>query len=132
MNPDQHCEILRVAASPNPAVDPVRFALWTLRDEAALRAPVISTFGVINCTFLRLGYYLGMHISTGTVVGGKIVVEGLSLPEGAVVTVLTPEDDKIVKLPPELQKELIAAIDEADQEVGGGGPEFIESLKRYG
>ena len=73
-----------------------------------------------------------MHISTGTVVGGKIVVEGLSLPEGAVVTVLTPGDEKIVKLPPELEKELIAAIDEADQEVGGAGPEFIESLKRYG
>ncbi|MFM9968824.1 MAG: hypothetical protein ACKVQK_10550 [Burkholderiales bacterium] len=88
--------------------------------------------GVIGCTFLRLGYYLGMHISTGTVVGGKIVVEGLSLPEGTVVTVLTPEDDKIVKLAPELEKELIAAIDEADQEVGGAGPEFIESLKRYG
>ena len=85
-----------------------------------------------HCTLLRLGYYLGMHISTGTVVGGKIVVEGLSLPEGTVVTVLTPEDDKIVKLAPELEKELIAAIDEADQEVGGAGPEFIESLKRYG
>jgi hypothetical protein len=25
------------AATPNPAVDPVRFALWTLRDEAAQR-----------------------------------------------------------------------------------------------
>ena len=100
---------------------------------AAGHWPAITrTLGVIGCTFLRLGYYLGMHISTGTVVGGKIVVEGLSLPEGTVVTVLTPEDDKIVKLAPELEKELIAAIDEADQEVGGAGPEFIESLKRYG
>ena len=73
-----------------------------------------------------------MHISTGTVVDGKIVVEGLSLPEGTVVTVLTPEDDKVVKLAPHLEKDLREAIDEADQEVGGAGPEFLESLKRYG
>ena len=73
-----------------------------------------------------------MHISTGTVVDGKIVVEGLSLPEGTVVTVLTPEDDKVVKLAPHLEKDLLEAIDEADQEVGGAGQEFLESLKRYG
>ena len=73
-----------------------------------------------------------MHLSTGTVVDGKIVVEGLSLPEGTVVTVLTPEDDKVVKLAPHLEKDLLEAIDEADQEVGGAGPEFLESLKRYG
>lgn len=91
-----------------------------------------TTLGVIGCTFLRLGYYLGMQISTGTVVGGKIVVEGLSLPEGTVVTVLTPEDDEVVKLAPHLEKELLEAIDEADQEDGGAGPEFLESLKRYG
>ena len=73
-----------------------------------------------------------MQVATGTVVGGKIVVEGLSLPEGTIVTVLTPEDDKAVKLPPHLEKELLEAIEEADQEQGGAGPEFLESLKRYG
>ena len=73
-----------------------------------------------------------MQVNTGTVVGGKIVVEGLSLPEGTVVTVLTLEDDKAVKLPAHLEKELLEAIEEADQEVGGAGPEFLESLKRYG
>ena len=54
-----------------------------------------------------------MHISTGTVVDGKIVVEGLSLPNGTVVTILTPEDDKVVKLAPHLEKELLEAIDDA-------------------
>ena len=73
-----------------------------------------------------------MHAITGTVVGGKIVVEGLSLPEGTVVTVLPLEDDKSLKLPPHLEKELLEVIDEADQEVGGAGPEFLESLRRYG
>ena len=64
--------------------------------------------------------------------GGKIVVEGLSLPEGTVVTVLTPTDDETVKLPAQLEQELLDAIDEADREEGGAGPEFLESLKRYG
>ena len=73
-----------------------------------------------------------MHAISGTVVGGKIVVEGLSLPEGTVVTVLTPSDDAVVKLPPHMEQELHDAIDEADKEVGGAGPEFLESLKRYG
>ena len=65
-------------------------------------------------------------------IGGKIVVEGLSLPEGTVVTVLTPTDDETVKLPAQLEQELLDAIDEADREEGGAGPEFLESLKRYG
>jgi hypothetical protein len=37
-----------------------------------------------------------------------------------------------VRLPSELEAELNAAIDEADAEVGGAGPEFLESLERYG
>ena len=36
------------AATPNPAVDPVRFALWTLRDEAAQRRspPLVGRQGI--------------------------------------------------------------------------------------
>lgn len=73
-----------------------------------------------------------MHVATGTVVGGKIVVKGLALPEGTIVTVLTPDDDPAVRLPPALERELLEAIDEADREKGGAGPEYIESLRRYG
>jgi hypothetical protein len=72
-----------------------------------------------------------MNAMSGTVLGGKIVVEGLSLPEGTVVTVLTPGDDLCVRLPPHLEQELLDAIDEADSEVGGAGLEFLEGLKRY-
>ena len=32
-------------ARPNPAVDPVRFALWTLRDEAAQRRSPLRYVG---------------------------------------------------------------------------------------
>ena len=77
-------------------------------------------------------YDLAMNVATGTVVGGKIVVEGLALPEGTVVTVLTPEEEPTVKLPQALERELLEAIDEADREEGGAGPEFIESLRRHG
>ena len=73
-----------------------------------------------------------MHAVAGTVVDGKIVVEGLSLPDGTVVTVLTPDESKTIKLPPHLEKELLDAIDEADREEGGAGPEFLDSLKRFG
>lgn len=73
-----------------------------------------------------------MSIATGTVVDGKIVVKGLTLPEGTVVAVLAPDDQAPVRLPPHLEQELLDAIDEADAERGGAGPEFLESLRRYG
>ena len=73
-----------------------------------------------------------MTIAQGTVKDGKVVLQGVDLPEGAVVTVLADDDRPPVKLPPDLEAELNAAIDEADAEEGGAGPEFLESLKRYG
>ena len=73
-----------------------------------------------------------MSVAVGTVKDGKIILEGIALPEGAVVTVLADDDRPPVKLSPELEAELQAAIDEADAEEGGAGPEFLESLKRYG
>ena len=73
-----------------------------------------------------------MSIATGTVKDGKVILEGIALPEGAIVTVLADDDRPPVKLSPELEAELQAAIDEADAEDGGAGPEFLESLKRYG
>ena len=48
------------------------------------------------------------------------------------MTVLSGDDRPPVKLSPELEAELNAAIDEADAEVGGAGSEFLENLKRYG
>lgn len=79
-----------------------------------------------------IGYHSRMSIATGTVKDGKVILEGVALPEGAVVTVLADDDRPPVKLPPDLEAELQAAIDEADAEDGGAGPEFLESLKRYG
>ena len=73
-----------------------------------------------------------MSVASGTVKDGKVILEGIALPDGAVVTVLADDDSPLVRLPPELESELQAAIDEADAEEGGAGPEFLESLRRYG
>jgi hypothetical protein len=78
-----------------------------------------------------MGYHLSMHATSGTVVDGKIVVDGLDLPNGTKVTVWTPGDDDVVALPEALERELLEALDEADREVGGAGSEFVDGLRRF-
>ena len=72
-----------------------------------------------------------MQVLSGTVVEGKVVLDGASLPDGAVVTVFAEQQGEAVRLPPHLQAELEAAIDEADLEVGISGEELFEQLKKY-
>ena len=55
------------------------------------------------------------QVAIGTVVGGKIVVEGDLLPEGAVVTILAREADETFEVPPELEAELLEAIAQAER-----------------
>jgi len=73
-----------------------------------------------------------MQVATGTVVAGKIVVEGLSLPEGTLVTVLTRDIEPPVKLSPEDEAELLDALDEADREEGISAEELFARLRRHG
>ena len=73
-----------------------------------------------------------MQVVTGTVIDGKIVVEGLSLPEGTAVTVLARGDEAVVKLSPQEEADLLAALDEADQEEGISAEEFFARLRRLG
>ncbi len=51
-----------------------------------------------------------MKLATGTVVHGKIVLDGEALPEGTIVTVLAPEGDGTFVVPPELEQELDESI----------------------
>lgn len=60
-------------------------------------------------------YNGAMHLATGTVVEGKVVVEGESLPEGARVTLLVREADETFEVPPELEAELLESNAEADR-----------------
>ena len=73
-----------------------------------------------------------MQLATGTVVDGKVVVEGLDLPEGTVVTVLTRDDDPPVKLSPEDEAELLQALEEADRHEGITAEELFARLQRFG
>ena len=56
-----------------------------------------------------------MQVATGTVVGGKVVVEGLDLVEGETVMVLTQEAEEEVLLSSAQEAELLEAIAEADR-----------------
>lgn len=62
---------------------------------------------------------------------GKVVVEGVVLPEGARVTVLTEDAEVSVRLSPAEEKELLAALDEADREPGIPADELLERFRKY-
>lgn len=72
-----------------------------------------------------------MGIATGTVVQGKVLVEGVPLPEGTVVTVLTRESSGSVRLFAEDELELLEAIAEADRGETISPEELFERLDRW-
>jgi hypothetical protein len=72
-----------------------------------------------------------MQVVTGTVMEGKVVLEGLSLPEGIVVTILAKGSEATVRLPRNLQAELEEALEEADREEGISSVELLEKLRKY-
>ncbi len=73
-----------------------------------------------------------MQVATGKVVDGKIVVEGVSLPEGTRVIVFATDTETMVRLSPTEAAELEAALDEADREKGITAEELLERLHKYG
>jgi hypothetical protein len=73
-----------------------------------------------------------MRIATGTVVGGKVVVEGEALTEGATVTVLLREDEEAFELTPEEEKELLESIADIERGEFISGDQLLEHLRRFG
>lgn len=71
-----------------------------------------------------------MQVATGTVIAGKLVVEGLDLPDGETVVVLTRETDEEVLLSPEDESELLEAIAEADRGETISAEELFARLDR--
>jgi len=71
-----------------------------------------------------------MQLTTGTVVGGKIVVKGESLPEGTVVTILSRETDETFVAPAELEAELLESIAQADRGETLSADEVLRRLRR--
>ena len=73
---------------------------------------------------------MAMQLAIGKVVNGKVVVEGLDLPEGTTVTVLTRENAPAVKLSPDDEAELLQAL-EADVEEGISAEKLFARLQRF-
>lgn len=71
-----------------------------------------------------------MQVATGKVIAGKVVVEGLTLTEGAVVTVLTQEAEAAVYLAADEEAELLEAIAEADRGETISAAELFTRLRR--
>lgn len=55
-----------------------------------------------------------MQLATGTVVGGKVVVDRDPLPEGCVAPMLARDADETFEVPPELEAELLESIAQAN------------------
>ena len=71
-----------------------------------------------------------MQLATGTVVDGKIIVEGEPLPEGTVVTILARESDETFVVPPELEAELAESIAQAERGETISAEELLTRLRR--
>lgn len=79
-----------------------------------------------------LRYAVALPVATGTVVDGKVVLEGVALPEGALVTVLSSDTEASVRLSPAEVADLMVALDEADQEAGTAAEEVLERPRKFG
>jgi hypothetical protein len=73
-----------------------------------------------------------MKVATGTVVGGKVVVDGATLAEGSTVTVLLREEQEAFELTPEEESELLASIAEIERGEFISGTQLLERLRRFG
>ena len=73
-----------------------------------------------------------MRVATGTVIDGKVVVEGEPLAEGTKVTVVLREDEEFFELTPEEEAELLASIAEIERGEYITGEELLERLRRFG
>ena len=71
-----------------------------------------------------------MQVATGTVVNGKIEVEGVSLPEGAIVAVVARGADEPFALSPEDEDELLAAMSEIERGEYVTVEQLLESLPK--
>ena len=73
-----------------------------------------------------------MQVTTGTVVDGKVVVEGVPLVEGSVVAVLSRQPDVPFALSAEDEAELLEAIAEIERGEFVTPEALLESLRKYG
>ena len=71
-----------------------------------------------------------MQVITGTVVDGRVVVQGAALPEGALVTVLTRGANESFTLSAEDEDELLEALADIDRGEHLSLEQLLETLPR--
>jgi predicted transcriptional regulator len=72
-----------------------------------------------------------MQVATGTVVNGKIVLEGVPLAEGALVAVVTRGADESFSLSEAQEGELLAAMAEIERGEYVSLEELLQSLPKH-
>lgn len=73
-----------------------------------------------------------MQVATGTVVDGKVVVEGVPLREGAVVAVVARGVDEPFRLTAAEESELLEAMAEIERGEFVTLEQLLDSLRKYG
>ncbi len=73
-----------------------------------------------------------MKVAAGTVIDGKVVVEGEALAEGSTVTIVQREDDESFELTAEEEAELLASIGEIERGEYITQDQLLERLRRFG
>ena len=73
-----------------------------------------------------------MRILVGKVVGGKVVYEGDSLPEGAVVTILAQDAENPLIMAAEDEAELLEAIAEMERGESVSWEAVLDRLRKFG
>lgn len=73
-----------------------------------------------------------MKVATGTVVDGKVVVEGEALAEGSTVTVVPREDNETFELASDDEAELLESIAAIERGEFISGEQLVERLRRFG
>ena len=71
-----------------------------------------------------------MKVATGKVVGGKVVLEGVSLEEGTSVTVLANDDGGVYELTSYQEADFLLSIAEADRGETLSAEEVLARLAR--
>lgn len=114
----------------------MRRATRLLSSEAQLQLvnprSILNRSASVTYPPLRRSTILPMQVTTGTVVGGKVVVEGVPLVEGSVVAVLSREPDEPLSLSAQDEDELLAAVAEIERGEFVSPDELLESLRKYG
>ena len=72
-----------------------------------------------------------MQVATGTVIDGKVVVEGVPLREGAVVAVVARGADEPFRLTEEQENELLEAMAEIARGEFVTLEQLLESLRKF-